>query len=110
MTGAGNLRNDRAHADACHERWLKVLNREQGSSRYRDEWYAEQCGACRFYVPLSGQFESDWGACTNAESPFDRSVMFEHDGCNQFAASNGWYDSDEENVKGTVEVPPPPKR
>jgi hypothetical protein len=82
-----NKREWLAHLDACHERWTQVLNRRKGASNYRDEWNGEQCGACQYYVPLRGELGADWGACTNAASPFDRKVMFEHDGCNYFTAA-----------------------
>ncbi|MDP9067885.1 MAG: DUF3027 domain-containing protein [Actinomycetota bacterium] len=59
-------------------------NRVQESENYRDEWYAEQCLNCRFWIALTGVFHSDYGACTNEASPFDKQVMFEHDGCEAF--------------------------
>jgi hypothetical protein len=32
-----------------------------------------------------------WGVCSNAESPFDRTAMFEHDGCDFFEEDpEGW--------------------
>lgn len=74
----------RAHANECHERWRKQLNRRQGEPYYLDEWHGRQCLMCRHFIPLEGPLGEDWGACTNANSPFDRYVMFEHDGCNQF--------------------------
>ena len=77
-------RAERRHADACHERWSKRLNRNQGAPYYLDAWYAEQCLVCRHFVPLDGPLGEDWGACTNPASIFDRTVMFEHDGCHQF--------------------------
>lgn len=59
-------------------------NRKQEEPEYRDEWWAHQCGACRHWVPLTGELGSDYGACTNERSPFDGKVQFEHDGCDQF--------------------------
>jgi hypothetical protein len=73
----------RVHAE-IHRRWVQRRNRDTGSPDYREEWYGEQCLHCRFYVPLEGPLGADWGACTNATSPFDRQVMFEHDGCDAF--------------------------
>jgi Protein of unknown function (DUF3027) len=52
---------------------------------YRDEWYGEQCGGCRFWIALTGVLGSDYGACTNPASPRDGFVQCEHDGCEAFA-------------------------
>jgi hypothetical protein len=70
--------------DDVHERWLHLLNRSTGDPGYRDEWFDEQCGGCRFWVALSGELGLDWGACAGADSPFDGQVRFEHDGCERF--------------------------
>jgi hypothetical protein len=51
---------------------------------YQDDWYGKQCLHCRFWVPVSGVFADDYGACTNPDSPFDAQVRFEHDGCEYF--------------------------
>jgi hypothetical protein len=80
--------NDEGHFRACFERWSKQANRRQDDPQYRDEWYAQQCGACRFYVRLSGLFADDWGCCSNQRSPFDGRVRFEHDGCDQFESDD----------------------
>ena len=82
------LVNDQRHFRECHERWIARLHRRMNDPRYHDEWYAEQCGACQYFVPLTGAFINDWGACTNPASPFDGRVMFEHDGCDQFSESD----------------------
>ncbi|MEV7376465.1 DUF3027 domain-containing protein [Streptomyces sp. NPDC090301] len=71
--------------DDVHRRWLQLLNRSTGSPSYRDEWFDEQCGGCRFWIPLSGDLGLDWGACTHADSRFDGRVRFEHDGCEYFS-------------------------
>ena len=78
------------HAQACHDRWLASRNRKMEDPDYRDEWYREQCGACRFWVALTGTFEEDWGACTNVASRFDGLVRFEHDGCEAYEADGRW--------------------
>ncbi|MEU0403451.1 DUF3027 domain-containing protein [Streptomyces sp. NPDC006197] len=57
-----------------------------GNPGYRDEWFDEQCGGCRFWIALSGELGLDWGACTRADSRFDGRVRFEHDGCERFSA------------------------
>ncbi|WP_343239407.1 DUF3027 domain-containing protein [Streptomyces sp. SID7909] len=71
--------------DEVHERWLRLLNRSTGEPGYRDEWFDEQCGGCRFWIALRGELGLDWGVCTRADSPFDGRVRFEHDGCELFA-------------------------
>jgi hypothetical protein len=78
------LEDDTSHFQSCHKRWTERRNRKQESPDYKDEWYQEQCFACKFYVALVGAFVEDYGACTNENSPFDKQVMFEHDGCEHF--------------------------
>jgi Protein of unknown function (DUF3027) len=80
---------DRTLKAAIHERWVASLNRDMGAPGYRDEWRAEQCLHCRFFVPLAGDLGADWGGCTNSVSNFDRRVMFEHDGCERFQLEKG---------------------
>ena len=90
----GNIKNDKQYAAATHQRWVKRLNRDMGDPGYLSEWYAAQCGACRFWAPLSGALGSDYGGCTNEASPFDGTVQFEHDGCDAFLASGEWAQPD----------------
>jgi len=79
------------HAQVCHERWLASRNRKYELSEFPDSWYGEQCGACRYFVPLAGALIEDWGVCTNPDALFDGRVRFEHDGCDHFdEASDGW--------------------
>jgi hypothetical protein len=85
-----SLERDRDRQVEIHERWRKKKNRDQDSASYRDEWYAEQCGACRHWLPLAGEMGNDYGACTNARSPFDKQAMFEHDGCEYFEKDGEW--------------------
>lgn len=84
------LEDDRERHRSIHERWRRSKNRDRDDPSFRDEWYGEQCGACRHYVPLSGHLGGDYGACTNEASPCDRRVMFEHDGCEAFEAGGQW--------------------
>lgn len=93
-----SLITSKQHALRCHERWKKRLNRAQGPT-YRDEWYAEQCGACRFFIPLMGALAEDYGCCSNETSPFDGKAMFEHDGCEQFEEGGDWGPVGEEPEK-----------
>jgi hypothetical protein len=76
---------DQAHGRECHGRWLTALNRRTNQPGYPEKWFDEQCGGCRFWVPLTGELGWDWGACTNGNSAFDGRVRFEHDGCEAFA-------------------------
>ena len=91
MKGKKRLFFDEQHRKDCHERWMKRRNRRQEESNYKDEWYSQQCGGCRYFVPLTGALAEDWGACTNLSSDFDGRVMFEHDGCSFYEeAIDGW--------------------
>lgn len=76
--------DDGSHNREVHGRWLRLLNRTTGEFGYREEWYSEQCGGCRFWIALSGELGGDWGVCTDAGSAFDGRVRFEHDGCERF--------------------------
>jgi hypothetical protein len=76
--------NDEAFAAATHERWRKRQHRPMDGPDYRDAWYAQQCGGCRFWLPLTGVLGDDYGACSNPASPRDGLVQFEHDGCDAF--------------------------
>jgi hypothetical protein len=78
---------------AIHRRWIADLNRhnDEKDPQYQESWAWDQCGVCRFWLPLAGNLGTDWGACSNAKSPFDRRVMFEHDGCDFFDEDpDGW--------------------
>ena len=77
--------NDDAFARETHARWAQGQHRPMDDPGYRDEWYAEQCGGCRFWIALGGVLGDDYGVCANAVSPRDGRVQFEHDGCEAFA-------------------------
>ncbi len=89
-----SVKNDMVSAAETHRRWMAGRNRRQEDPEYKDEWRNEQCGHCRFWVPLSGALASDYGACTNATSPFDGRVRFEHDGCDKFEPAETWTQPD----------------
>jgi hypothetical protein len=91
----GSVKNDMRFAAATHSRWMDRRSRRQEDPEYRDEWWAQQCGHCRFWVPLSGALGSDYGACANPASPFEASVRFEHDGCEEFESAEAWVQPDE---------------
>jgi hypothetical protein len=65
-------------------------SRKQEADGYKEEWWAEQCGMCRYLIPLSGAFADDYGICSNPRSDFDGLVRFEHDGCDKFSAAEDW--------------------
>lgn len=83
--------NNPEHARQCHKRWSLHLNRDMTSPLYEDDWYQSQCGGYAYYIRLEGSFHMDWGVCSNPDSPLDRSVRFEHDGCAAYVeAQEGW--------------------
>ena len=85
------LDKDPDHARECHARWLARANRPGFPAIYKDEKFCHQCGACRFFVRLTGRLITDWGACTNESSPMDGKATFEHDGCDFFSrADEDW--------------------
>jgi hypothetical protein len=87
MADADLLRRSREHFEACHDRWMERRNRVMEAPGYLDEWYAQQCGICRFWIPLVQPFGLDYGSCSNLKSVFDGTVRFEHDGCDLFEPS-----------------------
>lgn len=69
---------------------MERRHRRQEDDRYKDEWFSQQCGMCRYFVKLTGPLGLDYGACTNPGSAFDRHIMFEHDGCEKFSQADEW--------------------
>jgi hypothetical protein len=76
--------DDARHNDDCHRRWQSHRHRDTASPSYREKWYLQQCGGCRYWIALNGQVGLDYGVCSHAASTFDGQVRFEHDGCNAF--------------------------
>ncbi len=68
----GRMMND----DTPHERWIKRPRHDAGEKR--------QCMNCRYYIPLRGSVGADWGVCCNAQSQYDATLCFEHDGCDKY--------------------------
>lgn len=81
---SNQLLHNKQHFDSCHARWMKRRNRKQEDPKYKEEWYAEQCLMCKYFIPLTGVFIEDYGACSNPSSAFDGVIRFEHDGCIEF--------------------------
>jgi hypothetical protein len=80
---------DRIHARKCRERWMERRHRKLELPVYQEEWYTQQCGICRYFVPLTSGFLVGWGVCTNENAPFDGRAMFQHDGCDLFDKRDG---------------------
>ena len=90
-----SVKNDMRFAAKTHQRWMARRNRRQEAPDYKEEWWGQRCGHCRYWVPLSGALGSDYGACTNDRSPFDGHVQFEHDGCDEFQPAESRVQPDE---------------
>jgi hypothetical protein len=90
-----NPRHDPVHLAEVHERWMMRRNRRQEDPDYRDEWWAQQCGMCRFWIALQPPLGHDFGVCTNPASQFDGRVQFEHDGCENFEQAVEWAEAEE---------------
>jgi hypothetical protein len=65
--------------ERVHPRWYEKLPLRENAAG--DAQWTEQCGGCRYYIPLDGTIGEDWGACSNPLSLHDRTVVFEHYGC-----------------------------
>jgi hypothetical protein len=76
-----------------HQQWLSRAKRRIDDPYYREEWWAEQCGGCRFWLELAGPMGLDYGGCSNAVSPFFGLIRFEHDGCDAFDRGGPWHDA-----------------
>jgi Protein of unknown function (DUF3027) len=94
MSKGKALINDEHHINTTHERWIQKRNRNPSSPDYQwDKWAGQQCLTCRYYIPLSGSFGADYGACSNAASPFDGTVRFEHDGCDEYSENEDYWNA-----------------
>ena len=90
MSDMTEARHAKGHKSITGSRWMELRNRRQEGAAYRDEWYAEQCGMCEYWIPLAGVWGLDWGGCSNPRSPFDGTIRTEHDGCDEFSSANDW--------------------
>ena len=59
----------------AERRWVERLYATSPTDDHN--WIEHQCGGCRFFGALDG----DWGLCVNAASPNDGRLTFEHTGC-----------------------------
>ena len=83
-----------SHGEACHQRWkphrIRTQEMVEDLEKIPDHWTTNQCGKCRYYIPVMGALSSDYGVCSNPGSPCDRQAMFEHDGCDYFVEASSW--------------------
>jgi hypothetical protein len=70
---------------ATHARWAQRRNRAES-----EDWTYDQCGRCRFWIPLAGRSGYDYGVCANAKSTRDGLVQFEHDSCDAYVHAGMW--------------------
>ncbi|MGO8949178.1 MAG: hypothetical protein ACLQUY_16335 [Ktedonobacterales bacterium] len=57
------------------------MDREDGRGEdYRGDCF---CG-CKWFLPLEGELQLDWGVCTNRASHRVGLLTFEHQGCRHF--------------------------
>ena len=76
--------NDTRHNSECHQRWRSRRNRDTADPAYPHQWYAEQCGGCRYWIALRGTLGLDYGLCSHTVSTYDGQLRFEHDGCDAY--------------------------
>ncbi|MBI3971756.1 MAG: hypothetical protein HY332_10755 [Chloroflexi bacterium] len=50
----------------------------------QETWHPDCSTGCRWYLPLHGKFQYDWGVCTNPRSHRCGLLTFEHQGCPEF--------------------------
>src|SRR5690349_13660112 len=84
------LYKDDKHVAGTGGRWGRnyQMKKDTSSQEYQDNWQElihRQCFKCQYYIPLQGSLSLDWGVCSNANSPHDAQLMFEHDGCEHFS-------------------------
>ena len=95
MPSRKSLVGDRAHCEETHDRWARRFEQRElfgrSSTAAPVDGIVPQCMLCRYYVPLAGPLGEDWGACTNAASAHDSTIMFEHDGCAAFAPAEDFW-------------------
>lgn len=58
---------------------------EPYGQRNRDDQFGPDCSCgCKWFVPLDGKLQYDWGICANPASPRKGLLTFEHQGCWQY--------------------------
>jgi hypothetical protein len=60
--------------------WCDRCSCAINSNENRDHFHIEQCGGCRKFKPIDG----DWGYCTSHTSVYSGRQMFEHDTCSKW--------------------------
>jgi hypothetical protein len=70
---------DAAAMHEAHRRWLGNANRRTDDPDYQEAWYFEQCGGCRFWLPLAGPSDEDHGSarmhCRHSTARPDSNMM-----------------------------------
>lgn len=66
-----------ADAAEARSRWYRARDAE--SPKDEHNYVEHQCGGCKFFGDLDG----NWGLCWNARSPQDGRLVFEHNGCTE---------------------------
>jgi len=61
--------------------WCDRCGRSINSNDEKDHFHSEQCGCCRKYKQIDG----DWGYCKSRESVYGGRLMFEHDSCSKWS-------------------------
>jgi hypothetical protein len=62
---------------------------EPWGDRSRDDEWGPDCSCgCRWFIPLEGELQHDWGVCRNPGSPRCGLLTFEHQGCREFDADD----------------------
>ena len=57
------------------------------------EDYGPDCSnQCKHFLKLAGELGSDWGVCTNYQSPRKGLLTYEHMGCRQYEEINNYMD------------------
>lgn len=75
---------DKIDYRGCHERWLRAGYHPVPQDH--PDGMPIECMSCAFYIPLQGRLGMDWGVCTNAVSPYEGTITFEHSGCAHYTA------------------------
>jgi len=66
---------------------------EPFGSRSRQENWGPDCScSCKFFLKLEGDLGSDWGVCSNHQSPRKGLLTHEHQGCPFFEETNQFAD------------------
>lgn len=74
------------HLERCRGRWLRRRNRTPEAQQLPGH-RGELCQGCRYWMPIRGLLEDEFGVCSNWASPFDRTARGADDGCDKYVAA-----------------------